>query len=308
MRLFLFCLQEVGSGICQLALAEDEGACDDAQDTLNDIEMHTDADIENGKSSDCDVGSVAGVNNDQSESISSNGILLSLPCPGVAAKSESDGTNRDAQCMSVSPYATSTAEETPSCDISSVEDDGNNDCRLVPNRCAICLDDYQVKDKVVWSSNVLCNHVFHYDCIMDWFVRNESNVRQRRRRHPSGRVNQQQQQVEGDGLNILAPGNNAPVLERDAIMLSTADVTRLSSSLSICFDFDLSCPCCRQSFVDPNHKPAGSRDERMIISNNNASLIEEAQSQQISKLQEESGSDNGDICDEASDLSLETAP
>jgi Ring finger domain len=39
----------------------------------------------------------------------------------------------------------------------------------VPNLCAICLGHYQVGDAVVWS-RLQCPHVFHQECILDWFI------------------------------------------------------------------------------------------------------------------------------------------
>eukprot|EP00934_Nitzschia_sp_Nitz4_P006996 Nitzschia sp. Nitz4//scaffold278_size24532//5324//6238//NITZ4_008373-RA/size24532-augustus-gene-0.11-mRNA-1//1//CDS//3329545369//6986//frame0 len=46
-----------------------------------------------------------------------------------------------------------------------------NTGNLVPNCCAICLGEYDVGDKVVWSSNSECNHAFHEDCILDWLIK-----------------------------------------------------------------------------------------------------------------------------------------
>ena len=40
----------------------------------------------------------------------------------------------------------------------------------IENGCAICLDPYGVGDAIVWSSNELCRHAFHQDCVLDYFL------------------------------------------------------------------------------------------------------------------------------------------
>lgn len=61
---------------------------------------------------------------------------------------------------------------------SEVEDDASvaeeddtqqkSDRREVPIFCAICLGEYETADRVCWSSNTACTHVFHHDCIFQW--------------------------------------------------------------------------------------------------------------------------------------------
>jgi len=41
--------------------------------------------------------------------------------------------------------------------------------RLVPSGCAICLSQFKVEEKISWSSNSDCPHVFHQDCLLKWF-------------------------------------------------------------------------------------------------------------------------------------------
>mmetsp|Transcript_37247 Transcript_37247/g.78550 ORF Transcript_37247/g.78550 Transcript_37247/m.78550 type:complete len:298 (-) Transcript_37247:212-1105(-) len=41
------------------------------------------------------------------------------------------------------------------------------DCTIF---CAICLMEYEISDRISWSSNAACTHVFHEDCIVQWLV------------------------------------------------------------------------------------------------------------------------------------------
>ncbi len=42
--------------------------------------------------------------------------------------------------------------------------------RAVPIFCAVCLIKYEISDRVCWSSNSECSHVFHEDCMLQWHV------------------------------------------------------------------------------------------------------------------------------------------
>ena len=43
--------------------------------------------------------------------------------------------------------------------------------RLAQNMCSICLCNYEVGSDIVWSSNELCDHVFHEQCIEQWLLK-----------------------------------------------------------------------------------------------------------------------------------------
>jgi hypothetical protein len=43
--------------------------------------------------------------------------------------------------------------------------------RHVPGVCSICLSMYRIGSQVVWSSNPLCEHVFHVACMTPWILK-----------------------------------------------------------------------------------------------------------------------------------------
>mmetsp|Transcript_36436 Transcript_36436/g.74347 ORF Transcript_36436/g.74347 Transcript_36436/m.74347 type:complete len:347 (+) Transcript_36436:350-1390(+) len=43
-----------------------------------------------------------------------------------------------------------------------------DDRREVPIFCAVCLGEYETSERVCWSSNTECTHVFHHDCMLQW--------------------------------------------------------------------------------------------------------------------------------------------
>ena len=88
-------------------------------------------------------------------------------------------------------------------------DNDNKESRKAPMFCAVCLSEYEKGETVSWSMNEHCTHVFHTDCIIEWFVAN-------------GRKQSSMQRF---------PDN--PSKEK-------------------LLNYQLDCPCCRQSFVTLN--------------------------------------------------------
>jgi Ring finger domain len=92
----------------------------------------------------------------------------------------------------------------------------NGTSRHVPVECAICLSNFQVIDRITWSPNVACRHVFHENCILNWFRAFERGKFEEARR------------------------------ER---IRSSQDV---HSTLQTIHTLPLPCPICRQDFIMPN--------------------------------------------------------
>ena len=86
--------------------------------------------------------------------------------------------------------------------------------RHVFNGCTICLTRIVAGEQVSWSSNDKCLHIFHFDCILNWFLAVGRKVQQRRLR---------------DRLHEVDPNNT-------------------EHRVQIC-TFPMLCPCCRQQFV-----------------------------------------------------------
>ena len=42
--------------------------------------------------------------------------------------------------------------------------------RQVPINCAVCLEEYEVGERVTWSANADCRHVFHEKCLVEWLI------------------------------------------------------------------------------------------------------------------------------------------
>lgn len=65
-------------------------------------------------------------------------------------------------------------QDKPSSNETAVEDQNTVESKIierpVPIFCAVCLMEYEVSDRVCWSSNRACTHVFHEDCIVQWLV------------------------------------------------------------------------------------------------------------------------------------------
>lgn len=120
------------------------------------------------------------------------------------------------------------------------EDHGNGEVyREVPNGCAICLCAFDESDAITWSSNASCNHVFHRDCIVDWFVASGRKALQRQRRQEA---------------------------RAGVVRLSDDALKRITSCPMLC-------PCCRQEFATP--PPDNLDDHPELLDKSNNSTITE---------------------------------
>jgi hypothetical protein len=71
----------------------------------------------------------------------------------------------------------STTRESPATDeihqvVVNMKHDTSNNSKLVVVICAVCLESYKAGDILSWSTNMLCKHVFHFNCIVPWLLKN----------------------------------------------------------------------------------------------------------------------------------------
>ena len=48
--------------------------------------------------------------------------------------------------------------------------------RVATGECAICLNTYMPGERIVWSSNEACAHVFHLQCMLKWSMNRDEDV------------------------------------------------------------------------------------------------------------------------------------
>ena len=119
--------------------------------------------------------------------------------------------------------------------------------RAYSDGCAVCLNPFEVNQKVTWSSNPDCPHVYHHQCLLEWFVAvGTRDWKTRAGRHDIGTGNDLESSME-------------------------------SMRKEIC-DFVTLCPCTRQDFFLEGNKllgdfGQGSTDHDSNSSTNNTTTV-----------------------------------
>ena len=110
--------------------------------------------------------------------------------------------------------------------------------RKEPNGCAICLCPFEVADKVTWSSNPSCQHVFHQECIKDWLMASGRKFLKRQRREQR----------------------------------RTGNLSYDSDPIGKITGFPMLCPCCRQYFIMPEEEEESVDEKNATPESNNAEM------------------------------------
>ena len=122
-----------------------------------------------------------------------------VPLSGQAVRKETEKTESESE-----PTSSSTCRTTATATATTTSH------RLVSNGCAICICLFEADEKITWSSNPDCCHVYHSDCVLNWFL---AVGRKEQKRHKR---------------------MNPNMTDEEALD-------------SIC-KFPILCPCCRQDF------------------------------------------------------------
>ena len=73
--------------------------------------------------------------------------------------------SKECQCKDTKEVLTSAGDEG-----TKYGEEKNIRRRSCPIFCAICLCEFEPSERVSWSSNPECSHIFHEDCIVQWLI------------------------------------------------------------------------------------------------------------------------------------------
>jgi len=131
----------------------DESRSDRSQDRKYHVDVEAGLGIETEKGH-TEIANTCAKNEDKHDETTIR--LLQLPFPGRKAPVDAD---------SDSPAAVET-----------------DDLRVIFPECAVCLNEFKVGERISWSPENDCDHVFHQDCIIQWFLALSSRDDAKRRK------------------------------------------------------------------------------------------------------------------------------
>lgn len=159
------------------------------------------------------------------ETMESSESDIEAPPPSTTIKPQCDGASDDeADEMVVCDFQD--AHEVITVPLAGQENSSEvaSTRRFVPSGCAICLSVFAPEEKITWSSNPECAHIYHHDCLLHWF-------------HTVGRKTQRKHKRETPHASE-------------------------TEALELIYKFPKSCPCCRQAFcIETNEENTQPEEE-----------------------------------------------
>lgn len=87
-------------------------------------------------------------------------ILIEIPLPGLVFLQDTNNINGSSRSIGTTTSAIKVAATART-----------GTARLVPGFCTICLSGFAVGSDICWSSNRLCEHCFHCECMEHWLTK-----------------------------------------------------------------------------------------------------------------------------------------
>lgn len=198
---------------------------EEKQDKLKDLETGVVSSSTDAEHHNAIFPSLSGANSGEDQ----NAATTNASVDGVDEISDSgtsDGELMDIHSFDGDQDGTISLPVAGECRPNALPESIQGNTRTEANGCAICLGHFEVGDKVTWSSNPSCQHVFHDDCIRDWLM-------------ASGRKHLKRQRRE---------------------QRRTGNLSYTSDPVAKITGFPMLCPCCRQPFIMPDEED--SEDEK----------------------------------------------
>ena len=100
------------------------------------------------------------------------------------------------------------------------KEEGNSGRRSTSNECAICMNEYDIGDVIIYNSSSAgggCRHAFHQHCVLDWFSRENIHCPSCRSvfYDPDSKSLKKKKEQDGNSNNNSGDSNDGEGISRD---------------------------------------------------------------------------------------------
>ena len=130
---------------------------------------------------------------------------------------------------------------------------------VVTEDCSICLSSFKVGDRICWSSNETCPHVYHEQCIIQWLIALLTKQKREMLRRNRRNRNNTQDNLNNDNStpdvelgestsSTEVESNSTPNIEL-SLSPQTPPIENTLQESSKLSTLPRACPMCRQNFI-----------------------------------------------------------